>query len=245
MGFLKDERSKKALRGFKTVFFLVTMIISFLFFSAPILFAVADALLPTALLSASLSAPSDSPFPDPSPAFSLLQTLSSHLSNYDFRYSLIDIPLISIIRSAIILCVYGLCDGPGLSRGPYLGITTVCSVVSLLFVSVKASYVFGGRSSGFSAAEVALFICSLSLAIGHIVVAYRTSCRERRKLLVYKIDVEAGHLVNVQLNNAGTLHNMPTAREENVQIVSTFKNGFPRYTKKILQDERVKVKLQN
>ncbi|CAH1423925.1 unnamed protein product [Lactuca virosa] len=200
MGFLKDERSKKALRGFKTVFFLVTMIISFLFFSAPILFAVADALLPTALLSASLSAPSDSPFPDPSPAFSLLQTLSSHLSNYDFRYSLIDIPLISIIRSAIILCVYGLCDGPGLSRGPYLGITTVCSVVSLLFVSVKASYVFGGRSSGFSAAEVALFICSLSLAIGHIVVAYRTSCRERRKLLVYKIDVEA---------------------------VSTFKNGFP------------------
>lgn len=218
MGFLKDERSKKALRGFKTVFFLVTMIISFLFFSAPILFAVADALLPTALLSASLSAPSDSPFPDPSPAFSLLQTLSSHLSNYDFRYSLIDIPLISIIRSAIILCVYGLCDGPGLSRGPYLGITTVCSVVSLLFVSVKASYVFGASSSGFSAAEVALFVCSLSLAVGHIVVAYRTSCRERRKLLVYKIDIEA---------------------------VSTFKNGFPRYSKKILQDERVKVKLQN
>lgn len=92
--------------------------------------------------------------------------------------------------------VYGLCDGPGLSRGPYLGITTVCSVVSLLFVSVKASYVFGGRSSGFSAAEVALFICSLSLAIGHIVVAYRTSCRERRKLLVYKIDVEAVSLVS-------------------------------------------------
>ncbi|KAI3511568.1 hypothetical protein L1887_18723 [Cichorium endivia] len=194
MGFLKDERSKKALRGFKTVFFLVTMIISFLFFSAPILLAVADALLPTALISASLSAPSDSPLPNLSPASSLLQTLS----NYDFRYSLIDIPLISIIRSAIILCVYGLCDGPGLSRGPYFGITTVCSVVSLLFVSVKASYVFGGT---FSAAEVALFVCSLSLAVGHIVVAYRTSCRERRKLLVYKIDIEA---------------------------VSTFKNGFPR-----------------
>ena len=33
-------------------------------------------------------------------------TVSSHLSNYDFRYSLIDIPLISIIRSAIILCKY-------------------------------------------------------------------------------------------------------------------------------------------
>ncbi|KAM0023564.1 putative MENTAL domain-containing protein [Helianthus anomalus] len=209
MGFLKDERSNRALRGFKTLFFLVTMIISFLFFSAPILFAVADALLPSALLSASLT-PSDSPL-------SFLQTLNSHLSNYDFRYSLIDIPIISIIRSAIILCVYGLCDGPGLSRGPYLGITTVCSVVSLLFVSVKASYVFGGGSGGFTAAEVALFVCSLVLAVGHILVAYRTSCRERRKLLVYKIDIEA---------------------------VSTFKNGFPRYSK-ILQDERIKVKLQN
>ncbi|KAI3799968.1 hypothetical protein L1987_35274 [Smallanthus sonchifolius] len=213
MGFLKDERSKRALRGFKTLFFLVTMIISFLFFSAPILLAVADALLPTALLSASLSAP----FPDPSPPFSFLQTLNSHLTNYDFRYSLIDIPIISIIRSAIILCVYGLCDGPGLSRGPYLGITTVCSVVSLLFVSIKASYVFGDSSGGSTMSEVALFVCSLLLAVGHILVAYRTSCRERRKLLVYKIDIEA---------------------------VSTFKNGFPRYSK-ILQEERVKVKLQN
>ncbi|XP_076911932.1 uncharacterized protein LOC143570069 [Bidens hawaiensis] len=210
MGFLKDERSKKALRGFKTLFFLVTMIISFMFFSAPILFAVADALLPTALLSASLSPPlSDSP-----KAFSFIQPLNSHLINYDFRYSLIDIPIISIIRSAIILCVYGLCDGPGLSRGPYLGITTVSSVVSLLFVSIKASYVFGRE---FTSVQVALFVCSISLAVGHVLVAYRTSCRERRKLLVYKINVEA---------------------------VSTFKNGFPRYSK-ILQDERVKVKLQN
>ncbi|KAK1409352.1 hypothetical protein QVD17_35878 [Tagetes erecta] len=214
MGFLKDERSKKALRGFKTLFFLVTMIISFLFFSAPILLAVADALLPTALLSASLSPPSDSIYSTPS--FTFIQTLKSHLTNYDFRYSLIDIPIISIIRSAIILCVYGLCDGPGLSRGPYLGITTVCSVVSLLFVSIKASYVFAGIG-GVATAEVALFVCSAVLAVGHILVAYRTSCRERRKLLVYKIDIEA---------------------------VSTFKNGFPRYSK-ILQDERIKVKLQN
>lgn len=216
MGFLKDEKSKRVLRGIRTVFFLITMIISFLIFSAPILVAVADVLLPTALFSASLSSPSDDP--------SFLQTLSSHLSNYDFRYSLIDIPLISIIRSGIILCmftnrlmnsstidirviidydlngclwifsgVYGLCDGHGLSTttGPYLGITTVCSVASLFFVSLKASYVFGGGSGGCGATEVALFVCSPALAIGHIVVAYRTSCRERRKLLVYKIDIEA------------------------------------------------------
>ena len=41
------------------------------------------------------------------------------------------------------------------------------------------------------AMEIALFICSLLLAIGHVAVAYRTSCRERRKLLVYRIDIEA------------------------------------------------------
>ncbi|KAI3757861.1 hypothetical protein L6452_05404 [Arctium lappa] len=208
LGVFKDKR---ALRGFRTFFFLITMIISFLFFSVPILLAVADLLLPTALLSASLSSPLDDR------TFSFLQTLSSHFINYDYRFSLIDIPIISIIRSAIILCVYGFCDGPGLSTGPYLGITTVCSVASLLFVSLKASYVFGGGRSGGGATEVALFVCSVALAIGHIVVAYRTSCRERRKLLVYKIDIEA---------------------------VSTFKNGFRRYSK-ILQDAKVKVKLQN
>jgi len=38
---------------------------------------------------------------------------------------------------------------------------------------------------------MALFLCSWILAIGHIVVAYRTSCRERRKLLVFKIDIES------------------------------------------------------
>jgi hypothetical protein len=41
------------------------------------------------------------------------------------------------------------------------------------------------------AMEVSLFVCSLILAIGHVVVAYRIGCRERRKLLVYKIDIEA------------------------------------------------------
>ena len=89
--------------------------------------------------------------------------------------------------------VYSLCDGPRLSRGPYLGITTMCSLLSLMFVSLKASVVFAGKVRGgyVRATEIALFICSLALAVGHIVVAYRTSCRERRKLLVYKIDIEA------------------------------------------------------
>jgi len=38
--------------------------------------------------------------------------------------------------------------------------------------------------------QISLFVWSCSLAVGHVVVAYRTSCRERRKLLVYKIDIE-------------------------------------------------------
>lgn len=93
--------------------------------------------------------------------------------------------------------VYSICDGPRLSRGPYLAIATTCSVLSLAFVTLKASYVFtsGSSSNGggvyFRALEMALFLCSHVLAIGHVVVAYRTSCRERRKLLVHKIDIEA------------------------------------------------------
>ena len=69
----------------------------------------------------------------------------------------------------------------------------MCSLLSLMFVSLKASVVFAGKDRGgyVRATEIALFICSLALAVGHIVVAYRTSCRERRKLLVYKIDIEA------------------------------------------------------
>ncbi|KAK8672308.1 hypothetical protein V6N13_110681 [Hibiscus sabdariffa] len=172
------------------------MAISFLVFSAPVFFVIADTILPCALISSL-------PF----------RTLSSHFNNYDFRHSLVDIPLISIIRSAVIICVYSFCDGPKLSRGPYLGITTICSVSSLIFVSVKASFVFSSSvpREG-SAMEAALFICSLALAIAHIIVAYRTSCRERRKLLVYRIDIEA---------------------------ISACKNGFPRY-QKIPPEERVK-----
>ncbi|KAL3630579.1 hypothetical protein CASFOL_023563 [Castilleja foliolosa] len=200
-------------RWIKTIFFLITMLISLLLFSAPILLVIADALLPTAFMSALLSPPLN------------LQAISSHLNTYDFRYSLIDIPIVSVIRSAIILCVYSLCDGARLSNGLYMGVATVCSTASLVFVSLKASYVFTssnyggywGYSNGYVRAMVAaMFVSSLGLAIGHVVVAYRTSCRERRKLLVYKIDIEAV-----------------------VHMVSACKNGFPRY-QKIFQQARTK-----
>ncbi|KAL5125473.1 hypothetical protein HKD37_02G005685 [Glycine soja] len=84
MGFSKEEKSKRLLRGVKIVFFLITMVISLLLFSAPVLLVIADALVPSALLSAF------------SPSF-----LFSHFENYDFGYSLIDIPLVSIARSLV------------------------------------------------------------------------------------------------------------------------------------------------
>ncbi|OAY46246.1 uncharacterized protein LOC110618623 [Manihot esculenta] len=211
MGFAKEEKSIRVLRFLKTLFFLITMLISFLLFSVPVLLAIADTLLPFSLLSASLS-----------PSSLSFKTLSSHLNNYDFRYSLIDIPLISITRSAVIICVYSFCDGPRLSRGPYLGITTICSVLSLIYVSLKAPYVFSvssferGEYAKFM--EICLFLSSWVLAIAHIVAAYRTSCRERRKLLVYKIDIEA---------------------------VSACKNGFLGYKKISKEESQVKVKMKN
>lgn len=89
MGFSKEEKSKRVWRGVKVVFFLITMVISLLLFSAPVLLVIADALVPSALLSAF------------SPS-----SLFSHFDNYDFGYSLIDIPLLSMARSLVILCKY-------------------------------------------------------------------------------------------------------------------------------------------
>ena len=68
-----------------------------------------------------------------------------------------------------------------------------CSLISVAFVAVKAWCVFGEMmtSKGERAMEMGLFICSLFLGVAHIVVAYRGSCRERRKLRVYEIDIEA------------------------------------------------------
>lgn len=99
MGFSsKEEKSRRVVRVVKTVFFLITMLISLLLFSAPVLLVIADTLLPSAILSAAASSPL------PSSSSSPLETLSFHFRNYDFRYSLIDIPLISVLRSIIIIC---------------------------------------------------------------------------------------------------------------------------------------------
>lgn len=99
-----------------------------------------------------------------------------------------------------------MCNGPALSHGPYLGTVTLCSICSILLLSVKAC-VFT-MNSGMEAEASAphanpkihlkkswgmpvLFLSSVVFALGHIVVAYRTSCRARRKLLFHRVDPEA------------------------------------------------------
>ncbi|RZR72421.1 hypothetical protein BHM03_00013279 [Ensete ventricosum] len=91
------------------------------------------------------------------------------------------------------------CDG---CRGLSLGFTTLCSLLSISYLLLKAVSMYMATSSPawrprLSAerkdmvAIDALFLSSFALAVAHVVVAYRGSWRERRKLLVFRIDVEA------------------------------------------------------
>lgn len=102
--------------------------------------------------------------------------------------------------------MYSLSDVPALSHGPYLGTVSLCSVVSVLLLSVKAC-VFTVNSqlnteASFSPSRQrlhlkkswgmpVLFLSSVVFALGHTVVAYRTSCRARRKILYHRVDPEA------------------------------------------------------
>lgn len=183
---------EKARRIVRTVFFMVAMVASLLVSSLPVLVAVADVLVTCVLIS----------------SFTCVRCygFKEHLRRYDFKRSLTDIPLVSIIRSLIIICVYSVCDAPALSQGSYLGTVTLCSFISILLLSVKAC-VFSVNSQLEAEASISLsrqrlhlkkswgmpvlFLSSVVFALGHTVVAYRTSCRARRKLLFHRVDPEA------------------------------------------------------
>ncbi|XP_078155446.1 uncharacterized protein LOC144551377 [Carex rostrata] len=196
----KERLWTRPWRWIKTVFFLFSMLASLLLVCAPpLLIILLDLLLPSALASAS---------------FRNNANLSIQMRSFNFRTSVTDLPLISIARSLLILCVYAICDG----RGAYLGVTTLCSLASVGYVFAKGIAMFGFAATSASAADLwrrlnlerkdemvaveALFLTSLSLALAHVVVAYRTSCRERRKLMVYRIDIEAVKLKAVQIKGA-------------------------------------------
>ncbi|KAK1306698.1 hypothetical protein QJS10_CPA10g00450 [Acorus calamus] len=180
-------------RGARTVFFMLTMVASLLVLSAPVLVAVGDVLVSLALMSSFSVGGGDG-------------GLREELRGYGFRRSLIDVPMLSVARSFIITCVYFLCDWPGISHGSYLGTATLCSFVSVLALLVKAcvyapvleiepeaspSPMRHNIHLNKSWEMPALFLSSLVFALGHVVVAYRTSCRARRKLLFHRIDPEA------------------------------------------------------
>ncbi|KAG1367565.1 hypothetical protein COCNU_14G000330 [Cocos nucifera] len=106
-------------RGLRTAFFMLTMVASLLVSSAPVLVTVGDVTVSLALASRF--------------ACARCYSVRGHLERYGFKSSLMDIPLVSIVRSLAITCVYSLCDIHGLSYGPYLGTVTVLTCKNVFF----------------------------------------------------------------------------------------------------------------
>lgn len=81
---------EKARRIVRTVYFMVVMVASLLVQSAAVLVLIADVVVPCILVQ----------------SFTCVRCYSfrEHLQRYSFKSSLMDIPLVSIIRSLIILC---------------------------------------------------------------------------------------------------------------------------------------------
>lgn len=81
----------------------------------------------------------------------------------------------------------------------YFWVVVACSAGSMTYALAKAAAMLprhaATQAASTGAATVAgpnaMILLSLTLAVAHLAVAYRTSCRERRRLLVYRIDVEA------------------------------------------------------
>ncbi|KAL0397083.1 UNVERIFIED_CONTAM: hypothetical protein Scaly_0156700 [Sesamum calycinum] len=183
---------EKVRRSVRTVYFMVAMVSSLVVVSLPVVVAIVDAVLPCLLI----------------PSFTCVKCYSfrEHLERYAFKSSLMDIPLVSIVRSLIITCVFTMCDGAALSHGSYFGSVTFCSFVSILLLSIKAC-VFTVNSQLEAEASISLsrkrlhlkkswgmpvlFLSSVVFALGHIVVAYRTSCKARRKLILHRVDPES------------------------------------------------------
>jgi len=187
-----DRLWERPWRWAKTAFFIVAMLASLLLVCAPpLLVVLLDLLLPPALLSNFLRAQAHSP----AATVSFAASLSDQARAFRFASSLVDLPAVSAARSLLILCAYTACGG----GAAYMWVAVTCSVGSLCYVLAKAVAVFGVAAApglglqgkGQLVAVEAMFLMSLALAVAHLAMAYRASCRERRRLLVYRIDVEA------------------------------------------------------
>ena len=97
--------------------------------------------------------------------------------------------------------VYSVFDALGLSFGPYLWTTVICGLVSGVLIVIKACLVMASstlespssESRGFQHpwSMLEMLLLFIALAPGHIVVAYRTRCKARRKMLhFHQLDPE-------------------------------------------------------
>ncbi|GJN19997.1 hypothetical protein PR202_gb07318 [Eleusine coracana subsp. coracana] len=77
----------------------------------------------------------------------------------------------------------------------YFWVVVACSTGSLSYALAKAAAMLPRHAVTVAVPE-AMIGLSLTLAVAHLAVAYRTSCRERRRQLVYRIDVEAVSITN-------------------------------------------------
>uniref|UniRef100_A0ACD5U5C9 Uncharacterized protein n=1 Tax=Avena sativa TaxID=4498 RepID=A0ACD5U5C9_AVESA len=169
-------------RWAKTAFFLVAMLASLLLVCAPpLLVVLLDLALPPALLSAHLRAGADPPYRSFAPV------VLDQARAFDFRSSLVDLPAVSAARALLILCAYAVCGG----GGAYLWVVVASVAASVSYVLAKAAAMPVALQGKGADGPEPMLLLSLSLAAAHLAAAYRTSCRERRRLLVYRIDVEA------------------------------------------------------
>ncbi|KAG0617095.1 hypothetical protein M758_5G162900 [Ceratodon purpureus] len=169
-------------RAGRTLFFLLTMIGSLFVSCGPLLVSILDICV---LLFAFTCCTS---------CFSF----RADWATYNFRGSLIDIPLLSLGRSLFALGVYALCGIPSLCHSPYLGVTVVSGIGTLVFLSVKASLYknfhvhFGSPMSvdehRHKSGLPLLLVLSAVFALVHIIVAYKARCQARRKLCFDRLD---------------------------------------------------------
>ncbi|KAI7757885.1 hypothetical protein M8C21_029198 [Ambrosia artemisiifolia] len=147
-------------RVVRTVYVLVVMVTSLLVLSLPVLVAIGDVLVNCVLVS----------------RFTCVGCygFKEHLSRYEFRRSLTDVPVVSVIRSLIItfkLCIF--------------------TVNSQLETEASSSPSRQGLHLKKSWGMPVLFLSSVVFALGHTIIAYRASCRARRKLMLHRIDPES------------------------------------------------------
>ncbi|KAL9309488.1 putative haloalkane dehalogenase [Arabidopsis thaliana] len=169
--------AEKARRCLRTMFFVAAMTASLLASSLPVLITVADVVVPCLIVSSITCLTCHSP--------------AQHFRQYSFKTSLIDVPLVSLLRSLVIICLSWVCEDTRLAYGPFLETVMISSFGGILLLLVKTC-VFTVNSH-LEEAKVyhlkiswgmpVLLLSSAVFGLAHVVVAYRKSCGARRKLM--------------------------------------------------------------